>query len=204
MITIEFLLTTLVVVLMPGAGVLCTVAAALAQGRAAGFYAALGCTLGIIPHLLATVLGLAAIMHTSAVVFQLVKFAGVAYLLYLAWMTWKNGLQLQVSGDAAGIRPLAIIGRAFLVNVLNPKLSLFFLAFLPQFIPPGSPSPFAQLLLLSSVLMAMTFAVFVLYGQLAHGFRRVIMASPRVQNGLRRGFAAAFAGLGVQLALSGR
>jgi len=94
--------------------------------------------------------------------------------------------------------------RAFLINILNPKLSIFFLAFLPQFVASGEPSPLRQLLTLSGVFMAMTFAVFVVYGLLAHAFRRAVIDSPRVQSWLRRGFAAAFAGLGLNLAMSDR
>jgi threonine/homoserine/homoserine lactone efflux protein len=96
------------------------------------------------------------------------------------------------------------VARAILLNLLNPKLTVFFLAFLPQFVVPNAVSPLAQLLTLSGVFMAITLAVFLLYGLLAHGFRRAIIDSPRVQAWLRRGFAATFAGLGVDLALSDR
>ncbi|HVE48863.1 MAG TPA: LysE family translocator [Casimicrobiaceae bacterium] len=204
MITIEFLVTSLVVVLIPGTGVVFTVSTALMQGRAASFFAALGCTLGIVPHLLATVLGLAAVMHTSAVAFQLLKYAGVAYLLYLAYATWRDRSAFVVDKAAAKVRPAGLVIKAVLLNILNPKLTIFFLAFLPQFVSPDAPSPLAQLLLLSGVFMAMTFAMFVVYGLLAHMFRKLVVESPRVQTWLRRGFAAAFAGLSGQLALSDR
>lgn len=175
MITPEFLITSLVVVLVPGTGVLYTVSTGLAQGRAASAYAALGCTAGIVPHLLATVLGLAAVMHTSALAFQLLKYAGVAYLFYVAAATWRD----------------------------RSAFALFFLAFLPQFVDPAAGRPLVQLLL-SAVFMLMTFAVFVLYGLAAHAFRSKVIGSPRVQHWLRRGFAAAFAGLGAKLAVSDR
>jgi threonine/homoserine/homoserine lactone efflux protein len=205
MITSDFLITSLIVVLIPGTGVVFTVSTGLVRGRRASVYAALGCTAGIVPHLLATVAGLAALLHMSALAFQLLKFAGVAYLFYLAYASWRDKQAFGVDAaarTAASGRSVAI--RAFLINILNPKLSIFFLAFLPQFVASGEPSPLRQLLTLSGVFMAMTFAVFVVYGLLAHAFRRAVIDSPRVQSWLRRGFAAAFAGLGLNLAMSDR
>jgi len=204
MITFEFLLTSLVVVLIPGTGVVFTVSTGLLQGRKASIVAALGCTAGIVPHLLATVIGLAALMHASAVAFQLLKYAGVAYLLYVALVTWKDKTAFAVEGTPSPVRARSLVIKAILLNILNPKLTIFFLAFLPQFVEQGASSPLMQLLLLSGVFMAMTFAVFVLYGLLAHAFRRAVIESPRLQSWLRRGFAAAFAGLGAKLALSER
>lgn len=204
MITAEFLVTALIVVLIPGTGVIFTVSTGLLQGRAASLYAALGCTAGIVPHLLATVLGLAAVMHAGALAFQVLKFAGGAYLLYLAYSMWRNTTAFAVDGAVSRTSARALVMKAVLLNVLNPKLTIFFLAFLPQFIEPGAAQPLAQLLLLSGVFMAMTFAVFVAYGFVAHAFRAQVIESTRVQRYLRYGFSAAFAGLGVKLALSER
>ena len=202
--TTEFLITSLIVVLIPGIGVIFTVSAGLMQGRRAAFLASIGCTLGIIPHLLATVLGLAAVMHASALAFEVLKYAGVAYLLYLAVATWRDRSAFTVQSVKDGHRPSGLVTKAFLLNILNPKLTIFFLAFLPQFVEPGSSSPSLQLLSLSTVFMLMTFAVFAVYGLLADTFRTAVIESARVQAWLRRGFAGAFAGLGAQLALSGR
>jgi threonine/homoserine/homoserine lactone efflux protein len=204
MITIEFLVTSLIVVLIPGTGVVYTVSTGLTQGRRASVFAALGCTAGIVPHLLATVLGLAAVMHTSALAFQVLKFAGVAYLFYLAVATWRDKAAFVVDGSVARVSAAGLVVKAFLLNILNPKLTIFFLAFLPQFVDPAAASPLLQLLLLSAVFMAMTFAVFVVYGWVAHAFRRYVIDSPHVQQGLRVGFAAAFAALGARLAASER
>src|SRR5437660_6264580 len=168
MITVEFLITSLIVILIPGTGVVFTVSTALVQGRRASVFAALGCTAGIVPHLLATVLGLAALMHTSAIAFQVLKYAGVVYLLYLSYATWKDKSAFAVEATTSKSTAIGIIIKAILLNILNPKLTIFFLAFLPQFIKPGVASPFAELLLLSGVFMAMTFGVFVVYGLLAH------------------------------------
>jgi len=204
MITVEFLITSLVVVLIPGPGVVFTVSTGIVHGRRASIYGALGCTAGILPHLLATVLGLAAILHASAIAFQALKFAGVAYLFYLAYATWRDKAAFVIENSGTGGRPRSLVIRAFLLNILNPKLTIFFLAFLPQFVDPNASSPVLHLLILSGVFMAMTFVVFVVYGCLAHAFRTAVIDSPRVQSWLRRGFAGAFAGLGVNLALSDR
>lgn len=200
MISLEFLVTSLIVVLVPGTGVVYTVSTGLIQGRKASVYAALGCTLGIIPHLLATVLGLAALMHTSAVAFQALKYAGVAYLFYVAWATWKDASAFAVDESVAKTPARSLVIKAFLMNILNPKLTIFFLAFLPQFVPHDATHPLTQLLLLSAVFMLMTFVVFVVYGLIAHAFRKWVIESATVQQWLRYGFAAAFAGLGAKLA----
>jgi threonine/homoserine/homoserine lactone efflux protein len=204
MITIEFLLTSLVVVLVPGTGVIYTVSTGLMQGRRASVFAALGCTAGIVPHLLATILGLAAVMHTSALAFQVLKIAGVAYLFYIAYATWRDESTFSVDASVNRATATGLVVKAFLINILNPKLTIFFLAFLPQFVHPEAGGALAQLLLLSAVFMAMTFAVFVVYGCVAHSFRRAVIESRRVQDGLRMGFAGAFAALGARLAFSER
>jgi len=202
MITLEFLITSLVVVLIPGTGVIYTVSTGLAQGRKASVFAALGCTAGIVPHLLATILGLAAVLHASALAFQVLKVAGVAYLLYVAWATWRDKTAFALDEQPSAKTATGLVVKAFLLNILNPKLTIFFLAFLPQFVRPEAGQPLLQLLALSVVFMAMTFVVFVVYGFLAHGFRHAVIESPRVQAWLRRGFAATFAGLGANLALT--
>jgi threonine/homoserine/homoserine lactone efflux protein len=202
MITLEFLITSLIVVLIPGTGVIYTVSTGIVQGRKASIYAALGCTAGIVPHLLATVLGLAAVMHASALAFQILKYAGVAYLFYVAFATWRDKSAFAVDATVTKTTAVGLVLKAFLLNILNPKLTIFFLAFLPQFVKPDAAQPLLQLLLLSAVFMAMTFAVFVVYGLVAHTFRRLVVDSVRVQNWLRYGFSAAFAGLGAKLALT--
>jgi threonine/homoserine/homoserine lactone efflux protein len=204
MITLNFLVTALIVVLIPGTGVIYTISTGITLGRRASIFAALGCTAGIVPHLLATILGLSAVMHTSAIAFQVLKYAGVAYLFYLAAATWRDKTAFAVdttpTTDTAG----SLVTKALLLNILNPKLTIFFLAFLPQFITRDAPAPLFQLLTLSGVFMAMTLAVFVIYGLLATAFRTAVLDSPRVQAWLRRSFAAAFAGLAVNLAFSER
>ncbi|HJW55359.1 MAG TPA: LysE family translocator [Burkholderiaceae bacterium] len=202
MLTLEFLITSFIVVLIPGTGVIYTVSTGLAQGRKASVFAALGCTAGILPHLIATVLGLAAVMHTSALAFQALKYAGVAYLLFVAYATWRDKSAFAIDQNTSTGTAAGVVVKAFLLNILNPKLTIFFLAFLPQFVQPGATEPLFQLALLSAVFMAMTFIVFIAYGFLAHAFRKAVIESPRVQTWLRRTFAATFVGLGASLALT--
>lgn len=204
MLSLNFFITCLIVVLIPGTGVIFTVSTGLTAGKRASVFAALGCTAGIIPHLLASILGLSALLHTSALAFDMLKYAGVAYLLYVAYATWRDRSAFAVSAPPALSSARTLMWRGLLMNILNPKLTIFFLAFLPQFVTPGSTAPAVQMLVLSAVFMVMTFAVFVMYGLLANVFRRAVIESPRVQDWLRRSFAAAFAGLGLNLAFAQR
>lgn len=204
MLSMNFFITCLIVVLIPGTGVIFTVSTGLTAGKRASVFAALGCTAGIIPHLLASILGLSALLHTSALAFEALKFAGAAYLLYLAYVTWRDRSAFAMNDTPTATTARSLMLRGFLLNILNPKLTIFFLAFLPQFVTPASTAPALRMLVLSGVFMAMTFAVFVVYGLLANVFRRAVIESPRVQNWLRRSFAAAFAGLGLNLALAQR
>ena len=202
--SIEFFLTSLIVVASPGTGVLVTLAAGLSRGARAAIVAAFGCTLGIVPHMLAAITGLAALLHASALAFQIIKYAGVAYLLYMAWSTLKEQGALRVEADGAPRSNGKVIVSAVLVNVLNPKLSIFFFAFLPQFVSVSEDSPLLRMLELSLVFTAMTFAVFVVYGVFAASVRNHVISRPRILAWMRRTFAAAFVGLGAKLAVSER
>ncbi|WP_306112744.1 MULTISPECIES: LysE family translocator [unclassified Roseovarius] len=199
--TLQFLLTALIVVLIPGTGVIYTLAIALGQGRRASIYAALGCTFGIVPHILAATLGLAALLHTSALLFQVVKFAGVAYLLYLTWQAVKSGGALSVEANPTLQSGWRIARRGALINILNPKLSIFFLALLPPFLSGDPASATTEMLMLGAIFMAMTLAVFVAYGVFAATVRTRVLSSEAAMRWLNRSFAALFAALGLRLAL---
>jgi threonine/homoserine/homoserine lactone efflux protein len=201
-VSAEFLLTSLVVVATPGTGVVYTLAAGLARGTRASLVAAAGCTLGIVPHMLAAITGLAALLHTSALAFSVLKYAGVAYLLYLAWTMLRDEGTLAVDGAATPSSTRRTVTTAVLINLLNPKLTAFFFAFLPQFVEPGSAHEFLTMVQLSAVFMAITFVVFGVYGAFAAGFRRPVIARPRLLTWLRRTFAASFVALGAKLALT--
>ena len=198
--SLAFLLTTLVVVATPGTGVVYTLAAGLSRGPRASVVAAFACTLGIVPHVLATVTGLAALLNASAVAFRTVKYAGVAYLLYMAWATVRDKEVIDVDQDAAPRSAGHVIVRGVLINLLNPKLTIFFLAFLPQFVSPSEPHALPRMLALSGVFMLATFVVFAGYGVLAASVRSQVISRPRVMAWLRRSFAGSFVLLGVKLA----
>ena len=200
----EFWITTLIVVASPGTGAVYTIATGLGRGAKASVVAAFACTLGIIPHLLAAMMGLAALLHTSAVLYDTVKYAGVAYLLWMAWQTLREKGAMRIEGDASPRRAWRVMVDGIAINLLNPKLSIFFVAFLPQFTDKAAASPLADMLMLSGVFMAMTFVVFALYGLFAAAMRDHVVSRPAVMLWMRRSFAAAFGALAARLAVTER
>ncbi|HYN96366.1 MAG TPA: LysE family translocator [Pilimelia sp.] len=201
---VEFLLTTLVIVATPGTGVLYTLAAGLSRGSRASVVAAVGCTLGIVPHMLAAITGLAALLHASALAFQTLKYLGVAYLLYMAWSTLREKGTLTVADDAAPRSAGRVIATGVALNLLNPKLTIFFFAFLPQFVSAGEPNAFLHMAGLSAVFMLVTFIVFAGYGVFAAAVRNRVISRPRVLTWLRRAFAGSFVALAGRLAVTDR
>jgi threonine/homoserine/homoserine lactone efflux protein len=202
--SLDFLLTSLIVVVSPGTGVLFTLAAGLSRGSRAAIIAAFGCTLGIVPHLAAAILGLAALLHASALAFQTLKYLGVVYLLYMAWSALREKGALRVEKQE-GARPAGrVILSAVLINILNPKLSIFFFAFLPQFVNAREPDPLPRMLGLSAVFMLLTLVVFVGYGLFAAAIRSHVISRPRVLTWMCRIFAGAFVALGAKLAFAER
>jgi threonine/homoserine/homoserine lactone efflux protein len=203
-VSAEFLLTTLIIVATPGTGVLYTLAAGLARGGRASVLAAFACTLGILPHMLAAITGLAALLHTSAVAFQTLKYLGVAYLLWMAWSTVRERGALTVEEDGAPRSARKVIVAGVLINILNPKLTIFFFAFLPQFVDAGEGSSLLHMLQLSAVFMLVTFVVFAIYGLFAAAVRQYVVSRPQVMMWMRRVFAGSFVALGARLALTSR
>src|SRR3977135_3552442 len=203
-LSVEFLITSFIVVVSPGTGVLYTLAAGLSRGSRASVVAAFGCTIGIVPHMAAAIMGLAALLHTSALAFETFKYLGVAYLLYMAWNTLRERGTLGVEKEVGTRSSAQVTVMAILINILNPKLSIFFLAFLPQFVSVDESNPLARMLLLSAVFMLMTFVVFVGYGLFAASIRDHMISRPRVLTWMRRTFAAAFVALGARLAFADR
>jgi len=203
-VSIDFLVTSLIVVASPGTGVLYTLGAGLSRGSRASVVAAFGCTLGIVPHMAAAIMGLAALLHTSALAFHTLKYLGVAYLLYMAWNALREKGALKVEREVGTRSATQVIVSAILINILNPKLSIFFFAFLPQFVTADEPHALSRMLELSAVFMLLTFAVFVGYGLFAASIRDHVISRPRVLTWMRRSFAAAFVALGARLALTDR
>ena len=202
--SVEFLVTSLIVVVSPGTGVLYTLATGLSRGARASVVAAFGCTIGIVPHMAAAIMGLAALLHTSAVAFQIFKYLGVAYLLYMAWSTLRERGALRVEKEIGAHSAIQVTVTAILINILNPKLSIFFLAFLPQFVSVGELNPLLRMIELSAVFMLMTFVIFVGYGLFAAAIRDHVISRPRVLTWMRRIFAGAFVALGARLAFADR
>jgi threonine/homoserine/homoserine lactone efflux protein len=203
-VSIDFLITSLIVVVSPGTGVLYTLGAGLSRGSRASVVAAFGCTLGIVPHMAAAIMGLAALLHTSALAFHTLKYLGVAYLLYMAWNALREKGALKVEREVGTRSATQVIVSAILINILNPKLSIFFFAFLPQFVTADEPHALSRMLELSAVFMLLTFAVFVGYGLFAASIRDHVVSRPRVLTWMRRAFAGAFIALGAKLALADR
>lgn len=202
--SIEFLLTTLLIVASPGTGVVYTLATGLSRGARAGIFAAFACTLGIVPHLIAALTGLAALLHASALLFDMVKYAGVAYLLWMAWQVLRQRGAMRIQTESTPRSTAQILIDGIVLNILNPKLSIFFVAFLPQFIASNEATPILRMLELSAIFMAATFIVFAIYGVFAALMRDQVVSRPAVMTWFRRTFAAAFVALGAKLALTER
>ncbi|MFA6508552.1 MAG: LysE family translocator [Treponemataceae bacterium] len=200
--TMEFLLTSLIVVLIPGTGVLYTISVGLVQKSKASIAAAIGCTLGIVPHIIACVFGISAIMNMSAKVFMTIKFLGAGYLLYLAWKMWMSVGMLEIKKESGQNNYLKIVIKGIFLNLLNPKLTLFFFSFLPQFVT-SDPSGFlVNMIRLSFVFMIMTLIVFIMYGVLASMISEYLLRAKKVVRTIERGFAFVFAALAIKIALT--
>ena len=198
----EFLLASLIVVLIPGTGVVYTITTGLTLKWRASLAAAVGCTLGIVPHILASILGLSALLNMSAQVFSAIKWAGVLYLLYLAWNMWREAGTLEIRKQSADTSFRIIILKAIAINLLNPKLTIFFFAFLPLFVSKDASSPTLEMILLSAVFMGITFIVFALYGILASGVSAYLANSSKAVKRLQQTFSLLLAAFAVKLALS--
>ena len=199
MISLDFLITSLIIVVLPGTGVIYTLALGLGRGMKASIWAAFGCTLGIVPHMTASILGLAALLHASALAFEIVRYLGVAWLLYMAWGMWHGTGAMKVTTNETASGILKIIRDGILLNLLNPKLSLFFLAFLPQFVSANTLNTTLEMTLLGLIFMAMTFGVFVVYGCFAVALRQYVLERKNVMYVIGKSFAGIFVLIGTKL-----
>lgn len=198
----DFLVTSLLIVMSPGTGAIITLSAGLRQGKRSAIIAATGCTLGVVPHMLTAITGLASVLHTSSLLFLFVKYTGVAYLLFMAWQTLRDKTLLTADAPMLESSHRALIQQAVVANLLNPKLSLFFMAFLPQFIAIRDVNPTQSMLILSAIFAAMTFVIFSLYGIFASAVSHRVLGNDRVMSGIRWGVALAFTAVGIRLAMA--
>ncbi len=196
----SFFVTSLILALVPGTGVIYTITTSLSGSRRQAVLAALGCTLGIVPHILAAILGISAVLNTGAQVYRIIRIIGILYLLYLGVGLLRSKHKIDVSVQSKE-KPFAVIGKAILLNLLNPKLTLFFFSFLPQFIEPGSLSARLDMVTLSIAFMGITFVVFCLYGLVANAFRAAIVKSPVLLQRIQQGFGLILIGFAGKLAL---
>lgn len=201
--TFEYFLTCMVVILIPGTGMVYAIAMAIAGGWRTGLVAAFASTMGIVPHLMAAIFGLAVLMHTSAVAFQFVKYAGVAYLIYLAWQTLRSAGPIKLDDKPRQVPSmLQVIASGIAINSLNPKLSLFFMAFLPQFVNVSTANSTVEMLVLGAVFMALTFLVFAVFAVLAFSIRQLLTNSPTFMRWFRRTVAVSFGLLAAKQAVA--
>jgi threonine/homoserine/homoserine lactone efflux protein len=198
-----FLVTSLIIIATPGTGAILTIAAGIRGGKRLSLVTALGCTLGIVPHLVAAITGTAALLRLGGVAFEVLRWVGIAYLLYMAISTWRSSGPLSLGEAAAPAPALRTIGNAILANLLNPKLTLFFFAFLPQFVRTDVGS-LPQMLALSGTFMALTLVVFAAYGLAASFFRHHLVERPTLTRRIQKGFALSYVGIGVGLATTHR
>lgn len=197
-----FIVTSIAVILMPGPAMLFVISNGLTKGPKASIAAAIGTTTGVSFHLFCAAFGLAVILKTSAIAFAVVKFVGATYLIYLAIKTVLSKEQIVNHLNVGEKSRNSIFWQGIFINILNPKLSIFFLAFLPQFIGSNLASSTSQTLVLGTIFMAMTIILFIFYGLFASLLRQKVLNSPKILNAIKWCFASVFMVLGVRLALS--
>lgn len=202
MISFEFLVTSLIIVLIPGPGVVFTVSVALFKSRFESIIAAFGCTLGTVPHLLVSILSLLALFSLDSIFFEVVKYLGIAYLIYLSFSLFKDKGILKIEDKNIASNNYEIVLKAIMINLLNPKLSIFFLSFLPQFISSDTNTLLTDILVLSLIFMLMTFIVFVMYAVFARVMKNKIFKSKENLKIIQKVFALVFAIFAFKLAFS--
>lgn len=201
--SVEFFLLSLILAIVPGTGVVFTLACAMSQGMRGAFWGAVAGAVGVVPHLIAAGLGLSALLIAYPIMYDGLRILGGAYLIWLAIQAWRHRHDALEVGTvtATGTQ---IVMQGALINLLNPKLTLFFVSFLPQFVPPTDPTPILTMGLMGLVLVVQTFVVFLAYGAVAARARDLLRRRPRIMTVLQSGIAALFAVLGLRVLLGGR
>lgn len=199
---LSFLMTSIVITATPGAGALFTIAAGISRGARAGMIAAIGCTLGIVPHLVLALTGVAVVVSTNRALFEALRWLGVGYMLSLAWGMWRDERGFAAGEGSVQPRATRVIREAVLVNLLNPKLTIFFFVFLPMFVGGSASAAPLQLAGLGAAFMVITLVIFGVYGVAAARLGRFVTARPRINRLLGRGFAVTFVVLAGLLAIA--
>ena len=203
-VLLAFFTTSLILALSPGPDNLFVMAQSARKGRMAGLFVTLGLATGLIGHTVAVAFGLAAIIRASTLAFTALKFSGAAYLLYLAWQAFRAGAATVKKEDVQAFSRGNLYRRGIVMNITNPKVSLFFLAFLPQFADPRRGSMMLQFFQLGGIFIMATIFVFGLISFIAGGVGEKFSNSPLAQKIVNRIASAVFVGLALKLALSER
>lgn len=205
--TYTFILTSFIIILLPGTGVMYTISTGLIKGKRMSIIAALGCTLGIIPHLITSICLSSLLLKMNAQAFFILKILGGLYLLYLGIGMLKSKADLNFNNTSATGKESSntlttIITRGILINLLNPKLTLFFFSFLPQYISTNSDNYIKISFLLGLAFMFITFIVFIGYGLLAGLTKSFFVNSPKRVQCIQNVFGIIFIIFAVKLSTS--
>ena len=198
----SFLLASIALTLAPGPDNTFVVAQGISRGRRAAVTTALGMACGISVHTSAAALGISALLYSSAYAFTILKFAGAAYLLYLAFKSLKEQSLILRQENGTPPNGFAMFRRGFIMNVLNPKVALFFLAFLPQFVSGGAGNAALQMLLLGVIFMVQAAVLFSIIGWMSGSVGALVLKRPHIGKYFGWLSAGIFASLGVKLALA--
>lgn len=197
-----FLGASILLTIAPGPDNVFVVTQGITRGRKAAVLTAIGMCSGISVHTTAAALGISAVFYSSAVAFSMVKFAGAAYLLFLAWKTVRERRDIELRGNDRQLSGFALFKRGFIMNVLNPKVALFFVAFLPQFVSPGSGNVALEMVMLGLVFMVQGMIIFTAIGLLSGAIGSYLLQKPQVSRIFPWLTAGIFATLGIRLALA--
>ena len=200
---LAFIGASVILTLMPGPDIIFVITLSITQGKKSGILTALGLVTGLIVHTTAAALGLSIILYESALAFQIVKYLGAAYLIYLGIIAIrernKNALQINRNAKYENKK---LYRRGILMNILNPKVSLFFLAFLPQFVSADSSNVSLEMMFLGIIFMVQAIIVFTIVSILAHKLSEKIVKNPKVVKVINWVKASVFLIIGIQIAIS--
>lgn len=199
-----FLTASLVVIVAPGPDNILVLTRGISQGRKAAMVSAAGASVGLVCHSLFAAAGLSALLAQSAVAFSVVKYVGAAYLIYLGVKTLVKREGLALPGEEGTMRLRSVFAQGVASNVMNPKIAVFFLAYLPQFVDPAAGGTAPQLLLLGLAFALLTWLLFSLLGYFSGTLGDRLLHRPRLSEALRWATGGVFVALGLRLALPER